>query len=491
MKQSEDNKDKSGGNLGFWASDTVGLPAYHFTAKLPLETRKPDGTPARVPNDPWFLIGNDGLKLFAHASGQIQWMTGDRHWARFNGTKLPNRGGSGLRVRVGNDPHSPAHDLCVPAESSPHTTQKSFGCGFCEWKHALPEGLNISHRIECPPTVKSPLRPNLWVETITLQNHSGTALICGLDRFMDFDYVPAMLQRTPREKWPVRYKSNARADGKGADILFSALPTTPASIPVPPEEGSVVEWHPHHVRLEFLKIPDSFATRILPLESGDRVQISGMVGIPVGATVTFQWAWVAGDQRQASESRSALAHDTISEIAEWRKQWAEAVTDFPGESDAVLRREMRWHVGMLLSMATASSVYHERFMPQGTSYEFDIGITCSARDHLQHALPLCHTSTLAGPRISSARLPQDVCNWRNSPDGKRAGVNDDLVFQHQRPAAFFLRFACGISRDHRRCESSYTGAAVLAAKRALNARHRARTHRARISFPDGRSRQGS
>jgi len=41
-------------------------------------------------------------------------------------------------------------------------------------------------------------------------------------------------------------------------------------------------------------------------------------------------------------------------------------------------------------MATYSEYYKQTKIPQGTIYDYDWGVQCSARDHLQHALPLCY-----------------------------------------------------------------------------------------------------
>ena len=70
---------RDGGNFGGWIQDAHGLPAFRFEARLPVRTLLPDGSPARVPEDPWFLVGNDGTKLFVHASGGVQWQIGRAH----------------------------------------------------------------------------------------------------------------------------------------------------------------------------------------------------------------------------------------------------------------------------------------------------------------------------------------------------------------------------------------------------------------------------
>ena len=51
---------------------------------------------------------------------------------------------------------------------------------------------------------------------------------------------------------------------------------------------------------------------------------------------------------------------------------------------------MVWHAYNLEAMATYSEYYGQTKIPQGTIYDYDWGVQCSARDHFQHALPLCY-----------------------------------------------------------------------------------------------------
>jgi cellobiose phosphorylase len=68
------------------------------------------------------------------------------------------------------------------------------------------------------------------------------------------------------------------------------------------------------------------------------------------------------------------------------------VPAFASETDAQLRREMRWNAGTLDAMATWREYYDETVVPQGTVYDYAWGQMLSSRDLAQHALPLCHTN---------------------------------------------------------------------------------------------------
>jgi len=52
--------------------------------------------------------------------------------------------------------------------------------------------------------------------------------------------------------------------------------------------------------------------------------------------------------------------------------------------------ELTWHAYTLEAMAKYNRYYNETEVPQGTVYDYDWGIHASARDHLQHALPLIY-----------------------------------------------------------------------------------------------------
>ena len=56
-------------SIGYWDEDVVGLPCFHYTGTLPAIAVKANGENAKIPEDPWFLLGNYQLTLFAHVSG--------------------------------------------------------------------------------------------------------------------------------------------------------------------------------------------------------------------------------------------------------------------------------------------------------------------------------------------------------------------------------------------------------------------------------------
>ena len=78
--------------LGKWIDSKGNLPRFQYLGELPFAVKLPNGKPAKLPTDPWFLLGNYRMTLFTHVSGKYQLITGQRAWGRLNQDKEPNTG---------------------------------------------------------------------------------------------------------------------------------------------------------------------------------------------------------------------------------------------------------------------------------------------------------------------------------------------------------------------------------------------------------------
>ena len=235
-----------GGSFGTWIQDDQGLPAFRFDARLPVSTRLPDGFPARVPDDPWFLVGNDGTKLFVHASGSVQWLSGVREWARLNWNGKRNGAAGSLRAFEGSSKRS-----FIGGSPSASSVERLFGCGFARWRYRTAKGLVLEHRIECPPSVEKAPRPNQWIETISLRNESSAPMECSFVRELGMRYGPITLQHVPAARHPVVYKPGTpRCSKRSVEIPFTAMPSSGAYESLDPTTSSPIEWHPPAIRCE-------------------------------------------------------------------------------------------------------------------------------------------------------------------------------------------------------------------------------------------------
>jgi len=70
--------------IGDWLRDEKGLPCFEYTGIIPYSANTPNGITAKLQEDPWFLLGNYQLTLFAHVSGEYELITGQRAGGRMN-----------------------------------------------------------------------------------------------------------------------------------------------------------------------------------------------------------------------------------------------------------------------------------------------------------------------------------------------------------------------------------------------------------------------
>ena len=83
--------------IGTWGTDAVGLPCFNYVGSVPYKATLANGDSVRLDPDPWFVLGNYQLTVFAHVSGQYELLTGQRAWARMNQGDRPNTDRCALR----------------------------------------------------------------------------------------------------------------------------------------------------------------------------------------------------------------------------------------------------------------------------------------------------------------------------------------------------------------------------------------------------------
>ena len=63
-------KQNSNIPIGDWKIDAAGLPCFNYVGSVPYKATLANGDSVKVNPDPWFVLGNYQLTLFAHVSGQ-------------------------------------------------------------------------------------------------------------------------------------------------------------------------------------------------------------------------------------------------------------------------------------------------------------------------------------------------------------------------------------------------------------------------------------
>ena len=56
--------------IGEWKTDAAGLPCFEYTGSVPFKATLANGDSVKLDPDPWFVLGNYQLTLFAHVSGR-------------------------------------------------------------------------------------------------------------------------------------------------------------------------------------------------------------------------------------------------------------------------------------------------------------------------------------------------------------------------------------------------------------------------------------
>jgi hypothetical protein len=113
------------GTIGHWQKDDSGLPCFNYTGKIPFSTYLKTGKKVKLPDDPWFLLGNYQFKLFAHVSGQYEMITGQRAWGRMNQGPKPNSGLNSSTLEIVNKTGKTEKSLLLTGMNSPQTISSS------------------------------------------------------------------------------------------------------------------------------------------------------------------------------------------------------------------------------------------------------------------------------------------------------------------------------------------------------------------------------
>src|SRR5947209_7409449 len=119
----------SNSTLGEWAEDAAGLPCFRYTGPMRFTVPQSTVHADYLPNDPYFLLGNYRLTLFAHASGIVQILSGERAWGRLNQGPSEFSGMNDASLTVGGEV-VPLTGLDAPGAQK---AEKTFGIGYATY----------------------------------------------------------------------------------------------------------------------------------------------------------------------------------------------------------------------------------------------------------------------------------------------------------------------------------------------------------------------
>ena len=410
--------------LGEWIDDDFGLPAYHYTGPLRFPSSPVYDNAPMLPDDPFFLLGNYRVTLFAHASGALQLLTGERAWGRMNQARMNQ-----ARINPGEQPFSGAYQATVAINGNKQSligidspaalaATKRFGVGFARYDYALTPSLAIARRVSVAPSTKLNEGTSAFLVEVSLHNTGGDPLHLAYDESMLAAYQP-IFAAWDTDRHAVSY--SPQASEKTAHALFVRFIPHPNRMLAFPPAGQMshLEQFPPALFVQPVDTNTQSSTREQSPSSASpgpwlAAQWSG--DLKPGETHTL--AFVIGYTREPSSAIHALAAQLAPPApvratlgSAFGESWSRKIPAITNEPDPALRREMRWNAAVLEQMATWREYYDETILPQGTIYDYTWGMVGSMRDQAQHALPFCHTN----PAIARSTLR--FIMKRTLPDG--------------------------------------------------------------------------
>lgn len=370
--------------LGNWSEDQNGLPKFDYTGVLPFQAADREGKPVKLPEDPWFLIGNYQLTLFTHVSGEYELIAGQRSWGRINAGEKANSGQNRAAIWIDER----GHELCGMASVSAHPEMcsREFGCGYAKYGYQL-EGIKVTRILAAQPSLTVSGGKSAFLIRVELTNTDTENHHVRYEEGITAHYVEIQCQHIPEKNRKIHYCYRSEQEknencgyvyieGSAEDPLLCATPDT----------ESLYDGFPPYLYMAGLSENvktraagrDIIAHGECELSPGESIRFSVLVG--------YQYLY---ENESVAETVKELQEGAEEEIP-YAEQWKKVLPEFGAKKDASLSREMRWHAYVLEAMATYSHYYRETKIPQGTVYDYDWGQHASARDNFQHALPLVY-----------------------------------------------------------------------------------------------------
>lgn len=375
--------------LGFWREDAFGLPCFEYTGELPYRVCLPGGKPVKLPEDPWFLLGNYRLTLFANVSGAYELISGQRSWARLNQGAAHNSGVNSATITIdgvcfhltGMD--SPAAD--------PAACRRVFGCGFADYTYQIGP-LAVRRNLSVKPSRTPYDGASGFLLSVSVVNRGDHPVECEYEESMGVRFVEIHRQDEAEANLPLSYEYDYHGDVSAANAWVSITAASDDPLRVPEREAmATFDGYPPTVFMGAL----SEGVRVF----GDRESLAARACFILQPGEERRMQCVVGFSfEEGVSTREGILHDLSkggfpeAGSGAFSEDWSKVLPTLDGEEDATLRRELRWHAYTLEAMATYSEYYGETKIPQGTIYDYDWGVHASARDNFQHTLPLVYTN---------------------------------------------------------------------------------------------------
>jgi len=359
-------------NIGYWATDKLGLPTYIYTGEIPYKITTRDGKEINYPEDPYFLLGNYGITIFVHTSGVYDFYTLRRAWGRLN-VPLDSVSASSTKINIDGK------EFVLTGINSEIAlrAKKEFGTGFANFNMQITNDIQCERLLAILPSKKINTGKGALLVTINLTNTGKK------EHQIEFSETVLANYKMVGE-YRISYTATAENNSKFISAKFE--PHTDESISrQEKDEASTYDFYPPELfikgngEIDFIqtKISDEAvnisAIKKFILKPGEKKTISFVIGYKL-------------DNENISEIASELFEIGANE-PKFRKLWKQKLPDYSWQKDEIVQREMYWNTYVLEASAKYNIYFEETFIPQGMAYDYLWGLNAVARDHLHYSLP--------------------------------------------------------------------------------------------------------
>ncbi len=189
-------------NLGHWSSDRAGLPCFEYTGKIPYSVKLKNGEDVKLPQDPWFLLGNYRFTLFTHVSGEYELISGQRSWARINQGSRPNSGVNLSEISADGNTYALTGMDSLAADRE--KCRRIFGCGFANYRYKI-DGVLVNRNLSVKPSTQVDNGASAFLLTVTVKNTGERPVECAYREYVGANFKPIQFQTVPKEWLPLKY----------------------------------------------------------------------------------------------------------------------------------------------------------------------------------------------------------------------------------------------------------------------------------------------
>ena len=368
--------------IGYWKTDSCDLPVFEYTGDLPYNHFLSNGTKVKLPYDPWFLLGNYQITIFAHVSGEYELISGQRTWARLNQGEKLNSGKNTAKIIIDGKEFSLVGMDSLSAKSS--TSKRSFGIGYAEYTYLI-NGLKINRKLSVKPSFDVRNGSSALVLDVFLENQSDKPINFEYFESIFVNYKEIQYQNINKNQLKVKYTYENYTEREQSLAGIKIYATS---------EDSLLAKDRTQISLFDLFPPEIFMKSLENFEvKSEDQEISGNKKGILAPNENISLKMIFGFSFEQNFSNKVYIFNdlkTYNSEKGFLTDWKKNLPSFESEKDIELKNELIWHAYNLEAMATYSEFYNETKIPQGTIYDYSWGIHASARDNFQHALPLVY-----------------------------------------------------------------------------------------------------